>query len=359
MIKIYSSLKSFIILPGIFVLVAAMPFSCNVAKEGGIFKSENFGENWQQKVTVSKKETLASHQILAMELDPFNPNIIYAGTENGLYRSDSGADSWELVQDEKKNPDARASILDIKISPQNSNLIYAAVYQGRFGRVLRSTNSDSPWEQMYIVSKEGVSITAIEVDKKGQNIYIGTSEGGLLESADFGLSWKIIGWFNAAIKGVKINSEDGRIIYVLALNKGIFKTSDQGVNWQLLADPVAQNSGSAIGSFTGGNIRDFLIDARSQNSLYAGTDKGIFLSSDGGQTWRVFSSLISPESAPISAIAQDIGNPTIFYYGAASIVYRTQNNGQTWTVHQLPSSKQINLIKVDPIDSNIIYVGVK
>lgn len=359
MMKNYTSIKSFVILPGIFLLIAAAPFSCNVVKEGGVFKSTNFGEAWEQKVVISnsKKQTLSSHEILGMEIDPFDPRVIYAGTENGLYRTSSGADNWELVQDEKKNPDARASVLGVKISPQNPNLIYAAIFQGNFGRLLRRTDPASPWEQVYIASNEGVSITCIEADKTAPNIYIGTSEGAVLKSADFGLSWKITGFFDKQIESIRVNPDDSQIVYVLVSQKGLFKSADQGANWQLLPPPGLQ-PGSSPG-FSRGSIQDFFLGSRDRNSLYAVTNQGIFLSSDGGQNWNPFSSLISPEAAPISAIVQDGNNPATFYYGAGSIVYRTQNNGQTWTVHQLPSKRQVNLIKIDPRSSNIIYVGLR
>jgi photosystem II stability/assembly factor-like uncharacterized protein len=64
-------------------------------------------------------------------------------------------------------------------------------------------------------------------------------------------------------------------------------------------------------------------------------------------------------SATISALAQDPQNSAIIYYGAGSVIYRTANSGQTWTTQQLPSSKLINLIKIDPKSSNIIYIGMR
>jgi photosystem II stability/assembly factor-like uncharacterized protein len=126
-----------------------------------------------------------------------------------------------------------------------------------------------------------------------------------------------------------------------------------------LPDPAAQNSLSPLGGFGAASIRGFFIDAKNVNNLYAGTSRGIFLSTDGGQTWKPFSSLISPESAPVSAMAQDKNNASVLYYGADSIIYRTQNGGQTWTVHQLPTRKIINRIGIDHINPNVIYVGVK
>ena len=65
--------------------------ACDVA---GVFKSTNGGLRWQ--AMVEGLDQAKAFSVGSIALDPCNPEIVYAVTAAGLYRSDDGGRQWIL-----------------------------------------------------------------------------------------------------------------------------------------------------------------------------------------------------------------------------------------------------------------------
>jgi photosystem II stability/assembly factor-like uncharacterized protein len=342
-----------LIFPSTVFTFAALPLSCSLARDDGIYKSDDSGANWQQTVTISKSENIGSRDILGMAIDPLNPQIILAGTKgNGLYRSLDGAVSWQPVSDKNNVLQKSDDIYDIAISQKNPKLIYLATYSGGYGRVLRSQDSGQSWEEVYVISQSGMPVNKVLIDPANDStIFAGTAQGGFLKSTDFGSAWQALKWFGNSISEVKIDPRNAQIIYLNVAGKGMYKTTDGGGSWQLLVNSVKN-------FVTSQPIGTFFIDRQDSRILYASQKDSLLISYDSGGTWQKVDILIPAGSATISSLAQDPQNSGIIYYSAGSVMYRTTNYGQTWTTYQVPSSKKINVIKIDPTSTNIIYIGM-
>lgn len=348
MAKFFNKFLPVFIFP-VFILTAAVsPFSCSLSSDGGIFRSTDYASTWQQKVKISGNQTIGGKTVLALAIDEVNPDTLYLGSRgSGLYRSQNRAETWQAMIDNQNILDKRADVYDIKISSQNHNLIYLAVYQNNFGRILQSQDAGAHWQEIYITAVQGIAVNTIETDQSNQAIlYVGTSDGELLKSADRGLSWKLLKWFQDPILEIKIAPQNDNIIYVAMPNKGLFESPDQGLNWQ------------SLNLNRSGKIEQLAIDVANPKILFVVSQASILVSYDGGSTWQPLNILTPQGSAVITALAQDSKNSNILYYAAGSIIYKTQNLGQTWTVQQIPSSRSINLIRIDPFDSNIVYAGM-
>ena len=358
-IRSYSSYimkKNFLavtILPLFFVTsLAALPFSCLPSRDGGVFKSIDRGENWEQKAVISKKSTMAASNILTMAIDLGNSQIIYLGTRGeGIYKSMDGGEIWYHLEDTNQALDKRANVYDIAIDPKNPGNVYIGTYQNRLGRFFRSSDGGKNWEETYRVAREQYAIFAVEVDSYDPSvIYMGTAEGGLLKSTDYGKNWKIINWFDDVITDIKVNPADTRIVYVSTTHKGIFKTDNKGQTWQSL---------DGLKNFREAEqIEVLVMDKNNPNILYAGSKFGLLKSVDGGQTWQKVNIVIPPESVPVRAIALDVLTSTYLYYAAGNVIYRTQDNGQTWSVHPLVSQRNVQIITIDPKNPLVLYAGM-
>jgi len=359
-----------IIFPVLLLAAATSPFSCGCSsgKDGGVFRSDNFGTSWTQKVKISDKDSINGINVLSLAIDPVSPDTLYLGSAGeGLYRSTDSAETWKQIEDKNKVLSPKADIQDIEIDPGNPNIIYLAAFQDKFGRVFRSRDNAQTWEQVYLVSKEKIAVLSIEIDKVNNNIiFVGTAEGGIIKSADQGANWQQLHWFNDSVSDIKSDPKNDQIVYLATATKGIYRTADQGRNWQLLSQATStsglfnpyQSQFTGFNSQTDGKIKAFTINPQDSKILYFGSEKGLFVSYNSGQNWQRMNILIPEKSIPIFTVAQDQKNPNIIYYGAGSIVYRTNDNGQTWSVNQISSSRKVQLIKIDPADSNIIYAGM-
>lgn len=361
--KFFSQLTAFIIFPSLIFTAAVLPFKCSLTKDGGIFKSTDFGTKWEQKVKIDDKQTIGDKNVLSLAIDSFNPTVLYLGTQgSGLFLSKDEAQTWQQLSSDVL--DKGADIYDIEIDPKNPDFVYLAVFQGGFGRVLRSQNNVQSWQEIYVVSKEKVMVTAIEIDNfNNAIIYLGTSDGGIFKSLDGGNSWQLLKWFGDSISDIKIDPRADQIVYAATLSQGIYKTSDQGQNWQALSS--FQKTSSGLGSVNPlqkssarGKIKNIIIDPRDSRILHVACENEISVSFDAGETWQKLNILLPEQSSSISVAAQDPKNSSVIYYGAGTMVYKTTNSGQTWTVQQISSARTVRVIKIDPLDSNIVYVGM-
>lgn len=345
--------KLFIIIP-IFSLFTFFPSQCTPTKDAGVFLSFDNGESWQQKVFVSKKESIANLDVTTINLDPQNPKIIYLGTKgSGLWKSMDGGEVWYQIKDSNKALDKRANIYDVAIDPKDTNNIYIGTYQDKYGRLFRSKDAGRSWEEVYIVSRPKYAIFSVEVDSyESSVVYMGTAEGGFLKSTDYGKNWKLIKWFNDVISDIKINPKDTKIVYVATFRKGIYKTIDRGGTWQSFEDKLRNFSEAE-------KVEILIIDSQNPDILYSGSEYGLLKTSDNGQSWQKVNIIIPPETIPILSIAINPLNSDHIYYGAGSVLYKTLDKGKTWSVHNLPSNQKIKTIIINPQDINMVYVGMQ
>lgn len=348
------SLLASILIPITFTGSAAiLPASCTPTRDGGVFRSFDRGETFEQKVAISGKQTIAGIDSLTIKVDPQDSNIIYLGTRSeGIFKSMDGGDSWYRLNETNKVFTKRANVYDIAIDPKNNNNIFVGAYQDRFGRLFRSPDGGKNWEEVYRVSRERYAIFAVEVDMFDSSIiYMGSAEGGLLKSTDFGKSWRIINWFDDVISDIKVDPHDTKNVYVSTWRKGLFRTNDKGATWQHL-DGVSKFPESA-------QIEILVMDNRNPNVLYTGSQTGLLKSTDGGQNWERVDIIIPPNSVPVTAIALDPVRASYLYYGAGNVLYRSQDNGQTWTMRPIATGRKIQVITIDSKDSDVVYLGVQ
>ncbi|MEO6189553.1 MAG: T9SS type A sorting domain-containing protein [Saprospiraceae bacterium] len=117
----------------------------------------------------------------------------------------------------------------------------------------------------------------------------------------------------------------------------------------------------------GGRVSAFALDPSNNNIMYVGySNGGIFKSADNAQSWNpIFDQELT---LSIGAIAIDPKNPEIIYVGTGDPdingnsyvgngLYKSVNGGQTWNNNALKQVRVINEIIIDPINSNIIYLG--
>jgi len=341
------------ILPVFFTgILAAFPFNCAPSRDGGIWRTLDRGETWEQKAAISKNQTISSSNILTFALDPRDSKIIYVGTRGeGIYKSMDGGEVWYHLDDKNLALDKRANVYDIAIDPKDPNIIYAGVYQNKLGRLLRSGNAGKSWEEVYRASREQYAVFAVEIDSFNPSvIYMGTAEGGFLKSIDYGKSWKVIKWFDDVINDIKVNPYDTRTVFVGTRNKGVYKTDNKGDSWQPL---------DGLKNFPGETqeMQVLVMDNRSPNVLYLGSQSGLLKSFDAGQSWQKVPIVIPPNSVPVSAIALD-QTTSFLYYSAGNVIYRTHDNGLTWTLHPIASTQKVQAIIIDPQNPRVIYAGM-
>jgi len=345
-----------IILPAVLLLTAGCTLSLPGCEKpdtsGGIFRSDDGGKSWTQKVYFNEEHNLGAVDILDLEMDPKNPDLLYAGSAgHGLFVSKNSADNWEKVTDENNLFHSQASIYDITIDSNNSDRLYVASLFGSRSKIFKSEDKGKTWQDIYTEPQIEHYITQIKVNPINSNLlYAGSTTGGFLRSEDGGENWILTKWLKAQVSKIIFSPYNHNEVYIyLGGDENIIiKTYDKGETWKSL------NLSEVKGS-----IDEFYISSSVKGLMYLTTSYSLYESRDSGKTWEIINNPIAPGAISIRSFAQDPRNPQILYFTASSSVYKSKDYGQSWTVYKIGTKGYIGKFIIDPKDSNIIYSVVK
>lgn len=274
---------------------------------------------------------------------------------------------------------------DIEAVVANPNIIYVGAATGG---VWKSTNGGITWQPIFD-DQPASSIGAISVFQANPSIvWVGTGEGnprnsvgvgnGIYKSLDGGDNWKYLGLEKTdKIHRIVLDPTDPNVAYVAALGttwgenpeRGVFKTVDGGKNWKRILF-VDEKSGCA----------DLVMDPVNPNKLFAamwehrrwpwffksgGPGSGLFVTVDGGETWKKITSKEGLPEGELGRIGVAIArnNPNVVYAlveAKKSALCRSDDGGKNWKI--INQSANVNPrpfyyadIRVDPQNENRVY----
>ncbi|MBU4257028.1 hypothetical protein KJ586_01625 [Patescibacteria group bacterium] len=317
--------------------------------DGGVFKTANRGDSWQQKAliptTSGKPSSIAGLSAVCLSMDPSDNKAIYYGSQlNGLFYSYDGADSWQVAKTL-----GQVTVNDAVVDPSSKCVIYASAAN----RIYKSTDCSRAWSQIYYDNDLTVTVNSIAIDYyDSKNIYAGTSRGEVIKSSDRGESWQTVNRLKNNVEKIMISPFDSRIIFAATAKKGIHRSLDSGYNWTDLSANLKEFK-------DGMTYRDLVISKSEEGLIFLANSYGLLKSADYGDTWANIT-LITPEKeATINAIAVSPKNAKEIYYVTNTTFYRSDDGGETWTTKKLPTSWAGRKLLIDPEEPNIIYMGVK
>ena len=292
--------------------------------------------------------------------DPRNSDVVYAGSYGGfLTRYDHRTRQQRNVNPWPDNPMGHpASDLKyrfqwnfpIVISPHDPKIIYAAS-----NHLHRSTNEGQSWEVVSgdltrndrskqgpsggPITKDNTSVEYYDVifalaesPVQGGVIWAGSDDGLVHVTRDNAKSWAnvtpkdIPEWIQ--INSIDASSFDPGTAYVAATmykwddNKPyLYKTSDYGKTWKKIT------SGIPDGAFT----RVVREDPNRRGLLYAGTETGVYVSFDDGESWQPLQ--LNLPAVPITDLA--------VHKREKDLVAATQGRS-FWILDDLPVLHQIS-----------------
>ncbi len=317
--------------------------------DGGVFKTLNAGQEWGQAIVVPTAAgigTLATTDVLNMEMDPQDHNYLYIGTRSSglLYSEDAGA-SWRVARSSALSD---GLIYKVEVDPTDVCTVYVAKGARLYAThdCMRSFDSE-----VYVDSRSGVSVVQVAVDWYDSRIlWIGLSNGDVLRSVDKGRTWSTVLNAGEEISAFLINNVDSRQTLVSTYTKGMYKTIDAGEHWQEIDGGLKDLKQS-------GKVYQ-LIQSSDSGVVIAASQYGLARSIDFGSTWEGISLLTSPGQVPIRAVGMDVERPTTMYYAANSTFYKTTDGGTTWDTERFPTSRVPRAMLVDPEDPQVLYIGV-
>jgi photosystem II stability/assembly factor-like uncharacterized protein len=130
----------------------------------------------------------------------------------------------------------------------------------------------------------------------------------------------------------------GKNIFAGSSRNGIFLTSDDGANWTQVNNGLSDTIISCMNKY---------IDKNGDTTIFEGSD-GVYISNNNGKSWEP--TWLNFEGIPAITVSD-----TNIYAGTNGGVYRSTDGGVTWDWTYLPSAWQVNTIAVQA--NNNILVG--
>ena len=245
----------------------------------GLFKRAHHG--WRPVLTPPPATALA---ILAV--DPQSPETLYVVSDDDrISRTRDGGESWRRVP--SPPIPKTAEIAALAVDAQNSRTLYAGTADysdsgNAWNYTYKSSDGGATWRALQRDGLGPRELSLLAVDPRNPNNL--HAVGDLYyRSDDGGTTWKTpyVGQslHNVGVGALALDPSEPATMYLGTDDARVFKSTDGGANWRDLnmsfGDPLSEDRVTALA-----------VNPHARNKVYAGTDSGLFVSSDGGESWR-------------------------------------------------------------------------
>ena len=325
------------------VLVAAEGSIWGPGGERGLYKTTDGGKTWKKVLNIS--ENTGVNNVVR---DPQNPEILYAtseqrrrhvfthisgGPESKVYKSVDGGETWRKIM--KGLPKVDIGGMGIAISPVNPNIVYLIIEaaEGKSG-FFRSTDKGESWQRMSNYHSSGQYYNEIYCDPKDVNkVYSPQTYTRYTE--DGGKTWQKFGLKNKHVDdhALWINPNNTKHI-LIGGDGGVYVTYDGGQTFRHISNlPVVQF------------YRVYLDNAKPFYNIYGGTQDN---NSYGGPSRSIRAEGIYKSDWTVTVGgdgfwgAVDPTNPNIVYseYQYGNLYRYDKKSGQRLKIKPIPGKNE-------------------
>jgi photosystem II stability/assembly factor-like uncharacterized protein len=359
------------------------------AYQTGVFRSTDRGASWE-----SIEAGLPNNVVYSVSVPA--GGAVYVGLNNATYRSSDTGNTWEEVSDlfgmnTFSVQHAGGNVLIATTTQGNwistdfglnwshgsfasypsSVFVFArrngTVLYSTAGRVLRSTDRGAT----FAISDSGLYLQKISfITQIDSTFFLANEDGGLYRSTDDGENWVFC---TATPWGTTVtNLAAGfysKAIYVLYESGELLRSLDSGATWTQIDNPpvggpllsicstewdlLAVSIDGHIFAYSdtsgtwdtrgalptsGGDFSAITLagDRRHGPMLIAGTDRGMYRSSDAGRTWEQL--LVDGLPRWITEVVIDPRGPQFYnqaYCTTSNELYKSTDGGDTWAPTQI------------------------
>lgn len=257
----------------------------------GVYKSTDGGKTWQH---MGLKET---EHISAIVINPQNPDIVYIGAlghafgpndERGVFMTTDGGQTWTKTL----FIDNQHGVADLEIDPTNPNILYAGMWSferkpwthrsgSEKGGVYKSIDGGRTWNKLTNGLPKLMGRIGVRVAPSNPNVVyviVESKDGTLYRSDDRGENFRNVskntdivsrGFYYTRVRVDPTNEN-----HIFAVASTLYNSVDGGKTFR---------------SITGRTHIDYhalWLDPKNPKRMWHGQDGGIAVTYDGGETWE-------------------------------------------------------------------------
>jgi photosystem II stability/assembly factor-like uncharacterized protein len=283
----------------------------SISAGGGIFKSTDAGETWK---LMGLEETQVIGRIV---VHPSDPDIVYVAAlghiwdsnpERGLYRTQDGGETWELV----KFVSDSAGFVDVIMHPKDPDVLFAASWErlrgpwflqsgGPGSALWKSTDGGDTWTEVVdngfptamkgriglaiALSYPQIMYAMVEAEEAEDE----SGGSGLYRSADGGDSW------------AKVHDANSRPFYYSQVR--VDPADPDRVYFSSTPLQFSDDGGKTVGTTTNGVHVDhhaMWIDPQDPDRMIVGNDGGVAITFDRGGNWITLNNVATGQFYAVS-----------------------------------------------------------
>ena len=337
---------------------------------GGLYRSDDGGETFYDKNFLTPSvvvEDPLRQGYYTFAINPDNPDEVWLGTwGKGIYKSYDGMD-FDISAHGTDRKMYGKYITQIVIDPTFPNVVYAGTSEG----VFKTSNGGQSWVEM----NQGLGSTDVRslVIHSNGDLYAGTKGYGIYiwdgvwerqnAFGDWGVIWPM--WNDRPMyqyTSLLIHPVDNSRMMLGTFPQGIYRSTDYGITWR------ESNTG-----WTMDGVFRLVCHPNNPETVYSGTYNGLNISHDFGEHWQMCDTGW-PDEQWVFSIDFDPTNPDIMYAcskngenegtgdeGFRGTVMKSVNGGESWytITNGLDVDQEFYNIIVDKFDPGVLYLAAQ
>lgn len=301
--------------------LAVLAGTAGDASPSGVYRSIDRGLTWH-----ASSRGLHGQTVLSLAVSPVDPDLLYAyADDEGIFKSTDGGATWELL----RSLDPRFPGIHL-VAVDRSNTVFIASGPIRQGitAFLRSRDGGATWESAGL---GGVAVKDVEADPIAAGTVWATGfpipAGGaaLYRSDDSGGTWTRVEVAGLTVQAFEVDAKNQVLwtagIFSEETPQGVrhflrtLRSPDRGLTWE--------RRDAAIDLPTPALVEDLAIDPANPNVLYAATQAGLYVTTDGGLTWAW--------SITVSVTEVETSSTAAYAFASDYGVFQSTDGGVHWT----------------------------
>ncbi len=331
----------------------------------GVFRTQDGGLSWSR---ISPDGHVGLRNVGSVAVDPTDPEIVYAGTWHLPWKTTDGGQSWKRIH---AGMISDSDVMALSVGPRDREHLYASACSG----IYRSRNGGRRWARVQGIPWASRRTRAFTHDPEHPDrLFAGTTQG-LWVSEDGASTWRLA--TERQLVANTLVALPGGIVLAGTDATGVLRSSDRGRSWtpanegfserfvsRVSFDPASgrvvvatvgprHHSGVLTAAVPEGpwspwapglEGRHVLSLAVVEAGVLAGTDDGIFVSSQLGDPWRRLPTLVGGTDAHprVHDLAALEGGTLIA--ATPEGLLRGSDEGSSWELRQLGSAARVSAL---------------
>ena len=317
------------------------------AETHGLYRLSPESNSWENLTNGLPRKV----QVQTLVIHTNRPEVIFAGTHDGPYRSEDRGDSWTRLD----YPTSGPAVWSFLFKPGDTKTMYLGTAPGE---IHKSTDGGDSWNKTSAVMGSNectmsfpTRVIALTADPNAPDeIYAALEVAGVIRSLDGGENWEDITGSLANsedtldLHGIHCTAASPRTVFITT-RQGPFIGPDRGSDWI----PIDFGRFSKI-TYT----RDLWSDEHMANVLYVSigaaaiSDQGaVYRSRDLFRSFETIGTGVTSNST-MMAVRNDPKAPhNVFCVARAGEAFGSKDDGATWESYPLPDgAKEVRALAI-------------